>query len=173
MVSGAAMLLGTLGGGALGSIDLALPFVARSVLLALAFAMAWLVMHDTGLERRRLHLRTLPAELGLVALAGIRHGWSVRPVRWLYYLGFVQYAFLAWGFYAWQPYLLELIDRGDAIWVAGVVAAGLSLATIAGSIGATRSGWRGWWRPGSRSRRSPATRWWSCWRAPARGAPRC
>jgi MFS family permease len=35
MVSGGAMLLGTLGGGALGTVDLALPFVARSVLLAL------------------------------------------------------------------------------------------------------------------------------------------
>jgi MFS family permease len=133
MVSSGAMLLGTLGGGALGMVDLALPFVARSGLLALAFVVAWFVMHDAGFERRSLRPGTLPAELGLVARAGLRYGWSVRPVRWLYYLGSVQWAFLAWGFYAWQPYLLELLDRGDAIWVAGVVAAGLSLATIAGN----------------------------------------
>jgi MFS family permease len=133
MVSGGAMLLGTLGGGALGTVDLALPFVARSVLLALAFVVAWFVMHDEGFERRSLRLGTLPAELSLVARAGIRYGWSVRPVRWLYYLSFVQYAFFVWGFYAWQPYLLELLDRDDVIWVAGAVAAGLSLATIAGN----------------------------------------
>jgi MFS family permease len=55
-------------------------------------------------------------------------------VCWLYYPGFVQYAFFAWGFYAWQPHLLDLRDRENAIWVAGAVSAGFSLATIAGNL---------------------------------------
>ena len=37
-----------------------------------------------------------------------------------------------WGFYASQPYLLDLLES-DAIWVAGLVAAGIALSTIAGN----------------------------------------
>jgi MFS family permease len=39
---------------------------------------------------------------------------------------------LGWGFYAWQPYFLELVG-GDAVWVAGVVSALIALATVAGN----------------------------------------
>ena len=41
-------------------------------------------------------------------------------------------AFMMWGFYAWQPYFLELLDS-DAVWVSGVVSALVALATIAGN----------------------------------------
>jgi hypothetical protein len=44
----------------------------------------------------------------------------------------VQSGFMMWGFYASQPYLLELLDS-DAVWIAGFVAAGVALATIAGN----------------------------------------
>ena len=37
-----------------------------------------------------------------------------------------------WGFYASQPYLLDLLDS-DAVWIAGLVAAGVALATIVGN----------------------------------------
>ena len=43
-----------------------------------------------------------------------------------------QMGFLMWGFYASQPYLLDLLSS-DAIWVAGLVAAGIALSTIAGN----------------------------------------
>jgi MFS family permease len=46
--------------------------------------------------------------------------------------GLAQGAFLMWGFYASQPYLLELL-ASDAIWIAGLVAAGVALATMAGN----------------------------------------
>jgi MFS family permease len=46
--------------------------------------------------------------------------------------GLFQGGFLMWGFYASQPYLLELLDS-DAIWIAGLVAAGVALATIVGN----------------------------------------
>jgi MFS family permease len=42
IVSGAAMLIGTLAGGLLGQLDLALPFLARAALLVLVFAIALL-----------------------------------------------------------------------------------------------------------------------------------
>jgi MFS family permease len=37
-----------------------------------------------------------------------------------------------WAFYAAQPYLLDLLDS-DAIWVSGVVYAGVALSTICGN----------------------------------------
>ena len=46
--------------------------------------------------------------------------------------GAIQSGFLIWGFYASQPYLLELLDS-DAVWIAGFVAAGVALATIVGN----------------------------------------
>ena len=44
----------------------------------------------------------------------------------------VQMGFFAWAFYAAQPYLLELLGS-DAIWVSGLVAAGVALSTMAGN----------------------------------------
>jgi MFS family permease len=46
MVSGTAMLIGTVGGGLLGQLDLSLPFLARTGLLTLAFVVALLGMRD-------------------------------------------------------------------------------------------------------------------------------
>jgi MFS family permease len=43
-----------------------------------------------------------------------------------------QHAFMMWGFYAWQPYFLELLGR-DAVWVSGLVSALIALALIAGN----------------------------------------
>jgi hypothetical protein len=38
-----------------------------------------------------------------------------------------------WGFYAAQPYLLQLLPR-EAVWVAGIVTALMALATNAGNL---------------------------------------
>ena len=45
---------------------------------------------------------------------------------------FVQMGFFSWAFYASQPYLLDLL-QSDAVWVAGLVTAGIALSTIAGN----------------------------------------
>jgi len=44
----------------------------------------------------------------------------------------VQLGFFTWAFYASQPYLLDLLSS-DAVWVAGLVTAGIALSTIAGN----------------------------------------
>ncbi len=132
MVTGIAMLFGAVGGGFLGSIDLSLPFVVRLVMLVPVFGLAFFYMKDLGFEPRALEMRTIPGEMRRVARAGIAHGWNQRPIRWLMMMGFVRFSFLMWAFYAWQPYFLELLGR-DAVWVAGVVSALMSLAMIAGN----------------------------------------
>ena len=54
IVSGAAMLLGTLGGGLLGTFHLSIPFLARAGLLVMVFAVAYLTMHDLGFSPRAM-----------------------------------------------------------------------------------------------------------------------
>ncbi len=70
--------------------------------------------------------------MGRIARASIAFGWRVRPMRLLIAAAFIQSIFMAWGFYAWQPYFLELLGQ-DLPWVAGVIAALVALATIAGN----------------------------------------
>ncbi len=132
MVTGVAMLVGTVGGGFLGSLHLALPYFVRAVMLVAVFAVAFSSMHELGFTPRVLRLGELPREMQKVARQSIRFGWQTRPVRLLMVVSFFQWAFLTWGFYAWQPYLLGLLAR-EAVWIAGIFAALISLSMIAGN----------------------------------------
>jgi len=133
VVTGAAMLVGTVSGGLLGMLDLSLPYLARVALLLGSFGVAFVGMRDVGFTPRALHIRDLPREVGSVARASWEHGWRRRSVRLLMMVSLVQFSVGAWAFYAWQPYFLDLLGRPDAIWVAGVVAALIALASIIGN----------------------------------------
>ena len=132
IISGGAMLLGTLSGGLLGQANLSEPFLARSGLLAVLFIVAMISMHDIGFTPRKLAFSQLPEEMKRVAKESVQYGWRERPVRLLIGTSFIQNIFLAWGFYAWQPYFLKLLGK-NVTWVAGVIAALISLATIFGN----------------------------------------
>jgi MFS family permease len=132
MVSGAAMLIGTVGGGLLGQLDLRLPFLARSALLALVLVLALHGMRDLGFSARPLTLATLRREMASVARAGVRYGWNERSLRWLMLASAAQSVATIWGFYAWQPYFQQLLDT-RAVWFAGVVAAGMAASTMIGN----------------------------------------
>jgi len=132
LVTGAAMLVGTVGGGFLGDIDLAIPFLLRAALMAFLLIFAYFTMHDIGYTPRALSMGAIPAEMRSVAISSLRLGWRVRPLRLLMFANLLQAGFLYWGFYAWQPYFLELLG-GSAVWVAGVIAALVSLSTMAGN----------------------------------------
>ena len=132
MVSGGAMLMGSIGGGLLGSLDLSIPFLVRAGLLAVVYGIAFFTMRELGFTPRRLKLKEMPAEMGKVAQESITYGWKEQPVRLLIIAAFIHSIFMAWGFYAWQPYFLELLGQ-DLVWVAGVVAALIALATMVGN----------------------------------------
>lgn len=132
IIGGVAMLVGTIGGGVLGQIDLALPFILRSVLLVALLILAFFGMHDIGFQRRTVSLKTLPKEARDIASTGVRRGWNNKPLRMIMIGGAIQNGFFFWAWYAWQPYFLDLLER-DAVWVAGVVAALLSVAMIVGN----------------------------------------
>jgi MFS family permease len=128
----AATLIGTVGGGALGQIDLAIPYLARSALLAGAFVVGFGMMHDIGFTPRTLRFRGIVAEMRKVARAGMTFGWRSPSVRLLVLVSFVEAGFFFWAWYAWQPYFLDLLGR-DLVWVAGVIAALFSFAGILGN----------------------------------------
>ena len=140
IVFGAAMLIGTLGGGLLGTLDLSLPYLVRAVLLAGVFVVAWKGMHDIGYKPRTIKLRELPAEMKIIATASVRHGWQVQGIKLLMLAAMMQAFFMAWGFHSWQPYFLGLLQREDAIWIAGIIAA---LVAVSAMIGNAMVGWLG------------------------------
>ena len=133
MASGGGMLTGSLLGGLLGQINLSLPYLARAGLLAVAFVIVAIMVRDVGFTPRPLRITTFGAEARKIMQAGTRFGWRspvIRPMLWV--SGFTG-IFLFYGFYAWQPYVLDLLGR-NYIWLLGVVTAAFSLTGIVGNF---------------------------------------
>jgi MFS family permease len=133
IVSSVAMIIGTVGGGLLGQIDLSLPYLARTGLLLVAFGVGFRTMHDVGFTPRTMRMRGILGEMRTVAAAGITYGWRKPAVRLLLLESFVATGFFSWAWYAWQPYVLELYGK-DAVWLSGVIAALFGLAGILGNV---------------------------------------
>lgn len=132
IITSALMLVGTIGGGFLGNINLAYPYVVRAILLAIVFGWAYLYMHEIGYTPRALTRASIPAEMRKVARESITYGWHNRPVRLIMITTLFHGLYSIWGFYATQPYFLDLLGQPDAVWVSGVVAALVSLTGIIG-----------------------------------------
>jgi MFS family permease len=137
MVSGAAMLTGSVAGGFIAQqTSLGVPFVLRGVILAVMFAVAFSLMHDVGFTPAKA--RRPLAEMRNIASASIDHGWRVPAVKWL----MVERLFIGgvgvYVFYALQPYLLELYGDPEAYQIAGLVAAIAAGAQILGGMAAMR-----------------------------------
>lgn len=132
MVTSGLMLVGTVGGGLLGNLDLALPYVGRALLLAIVTIWAYVYMHDIGYTPRTIGLSAIPTEMRKIAREGIIYGWQKQPIRLLMLMTLIHGLYGIWGFYAAQPYFLDLLGQPDAVWVSGVVAALVALTGILG-----------------------------------------
>jgi MFS family permease len=132
IVASVAMIVGTVGGGVLGQINLSLPYLARAALVLMAFSVGFRTMHEIGFTPRTMRLEGIVGEMRKVARAGITYGWRAPPVRLLVLESFVTWGFFSWAWYAWQPYFLDLYGK-DAIWLSGVIASLFALAGIAGN----------------------------------------
>lgn len=132
MISGVAMVLGSIGGGVLGELDLSLPFLLRAGLLIAVFIFAFAAMFDLGFTPSNSNLKVLPAEMKKIMKTSITYGWQKKSIRLLIIASCINSVFMAWGYYAWQPYFLELLGQ-NLIWIAGVIAALISVATIIGN----------------------------------------
>jgi MFS family permease len=130
---GVAMLIGTTAGGLLGQIDLRVPYIVRAVLLVPLILIAWTQIQEPGWKRRKLTLATLPAEMKAVFVGGVKHGLRHPVVRPLIFAAAVANTFMMYGFYSWQRYFLDLLGK-ELVWVNGVVAALVGLASIVGNL---------------------------------------
>jgi len=134
MVSGGAMLVGTLAGGFLGQLNLSVPYLVRSGILALAFVFVLAGMREVGFTPRPLRWRSFGAETRTIFNAGIQYGWRHRVVRPMLYISALQGVFILYFFYSMAPFALDLLGRPDLVWVAGVLAALFGLAGIIGNL---------------------------------------
>lgn len=132
LISGSAMLVGTVGGGLAGQIDLAIPFIIRAVLLIVLLVMAFVGMRELGFQPRRVSLHQIPGEAWAIGRAGVTFGWGQPSLRPLMLAQAFQMGVFTWAWYAWQPYFLELLGE-DAVWVAGMVAALLAVSMMLGN----------------------------------------
>jgi MFS family permease len=135
VVTGAAMLSGSVAGGFIAQqTNLGVPFVLRGLILIVMFVVAFRLMHDVGFTPEKSG-RPL-AEMRKIASASIDYGWRVPAVKWLMVEGLFIGGVAIYGFYALQPYLLELYGDPHAYQIAGLVAAIVAGAQILGGSAA-------------------------------------
>jgi MFS family permease len=131
MVSGAAMLGGSVLGGVIAqATNLGVPFLMRVGVLAAMFFVAQRMMQDLGFtpEPSSSPLR----DMRNLFDASLEYGLKNPPVRWMMLAAPFASGVGIYTFYALQPYLLELWGNPKAYSVAGLAAAIVAGAQIAG-----------------------------------------
>lgn len=132
IANGIAMLSGTVLGGIVAqATNLGVPYILRSVALALTFVVAFALMKDIGFTpRKRASVRK---EVRNILQNSLRHGLGNPPVRWLMLTAPFTAGVSFYGFYAMQPYLLELYGS-NSYSIAGLAAAIVAGAQIVGGL---------------------------------------
>jgi MFS family permease len=135
VVTGAGMLTGSVAGGFIAQqVSLGAPFVLRGAILVVMFALAFRLMHDVGFTPEKAAGPV--TEMRKIAASSIDYGWRVPAVKWLMVESLFTGGVGIYAFYALQPYLLELYGDPEAYQIAGLVAAIVAGAQIAGGIAA-------------------------------------
>ena len=131
VVAGAAMLIGTVSGGFVAQqTSLAVPYFIRAGLLGVTLIVAWRFMHDLGFTRRPLE--HVSKEVRSLLRDSFHTGFGNPHLRWLIISSFFITGVSIYGFYAMQPYLLELYGDDSAFAIAGLAAAVFAGAQIVG-----------------------------------------
>jgi MFS family permease len=133
VVAGGAMLVGSVGGGVIAQLtDLGVPYIVRAGMLGLTLVIAWWLMHDIGFTPAR---GASPMKAVRTVLTGAMDG-GLRnpPVRWLMLAAPFTTGVGFYAFYAFQPYLLELYGDPNAYGIAGLAAAIVAGAQMAGGL---------------------------------------
>ena len=133
IVSGAAMLSGSVVGGLVAQwTNLGVPYILRALALVVTFAVAFLYRRDWGfVPKPGKH----PArEMRQLLQASVRYGLGNPPVRWMMLAAPFTFGVGIYAFYAMQPYLLELYGDEQAYSIAGLAAAIIAGAQIAGGM---------------------------------------
>jgi len=133
IVEGTAMLIGSVAGGLIAqTTNLGVPYILRAVLLVVTFTLAFMLMRDLGFKPAR-GKRPIK-EVKIILADSIRYGLRNPPVRWIMLAAPFTGGVTIYAFYAMQPYLLELYGNEKAYGVAGLAAAIVAAAQIAGGL---------------------------------------
>jgi MFS family permease len=133
IVEGLAMLGGSVAGGVIAqATNLGVPYILRTIVLAVTFFVAFALMRDIGFTPA--HGKRPLNEMKNVLHQSLEHGLGSRPVRWVMLAGFFTGGVSIYAFYAMQPYLLQLYGNPAAYSVAGLAAAIVAGAQIAGGL---------------------------------------
>jgi MFS family permease len=137
VVAGIAMFAGSVLGGVIAQMtDLGVPFVLRAGVLVVMLLFAAVAMKDLGFTPDRSQG---PVQATRSVLAqSVEHGLRKKSVRYIIFASPFASGVGIYAFYALQPYLLELYGDQGAYSIAGLAAAILSLAQIAGGVLAAR-----------------------------------
>ena len=133
VVGGGAMLVGSVLGGIVAQLtNLGAPYIIRAALLGLTVIVAWRFMRDIGFTPAR---EASPVAAVRTVLDGaVEGGLRNPPVRWVMLAAPFSVGVGFYVFYALQPYLLELYGDPNAYSIAGLAAAVLAGAQIAGGL---------------------------------------
>jgi MFS family permease len=137
IVTGVAMLSGSVVGGLIAQqTNLGVPFVLRGLILVAMFVVAFRLMHDVGFSPEKGG--RVVTEIQKIASASIEYGLRVPGVKWLMIESLFTGGVGIYGFYALQPYLLQLYGDRRAYLIAGLAAAIVAGAQILGGLAARR-----------------------------------
>jgi hypothetical protein len=132
-VGGAAMLGGSVLGGVVAQVsNLGVPYLLRAAMLGVTLVVAFRFMHDLGFTPDR---EANPvAAVRTVFRGAVDGGLRNPPVRWLMIAAPFTAGVGFYGFYALQPYLLQLYGDPSAYSIAGLAAAIVAGAQIVGGL---------------------------------------
>lgn len=135
VLTGIGMLVGSVAGGYLAQVtNLGVPFLVRTGVLLVMFAVAFALMRDLGFTP--VTGAGPVAEVRAIASDSVQYGLRVPAVRYLMLASVFTGGVGIYAFYALQPYLLELYGDPEAYGVAGLVAAIVAGAQILGGLAA-------------------------------------
>ncbi len=136
-VGGVAMLGGSVAGGVIAqATNLGVPFLFRAGMLGVTLVVAWWFMHDVGFAPQ--HDASPIKAVRNVLRGSIDGGFRNPPVRWLMLAAPFSAGVGFYAFYAMQPYLLQLYGDKTAYGIAGLAAAMVAGAQIAGGLLSSR-----------------------------------
>jgi MFS family permease len=139
MATGIAMLVGSIGGGVIAQYStLGAPFILRAVILALMFTVAFIYMKDLGFAPEKT-AKPVDAMRNILRTS-LKEGFGNPPVKWLMLAAPFGAGVGIYGFYAAQPYLLELYGDEKAYVIAGLAAALVAASQVAGGFLSSKIG---------------------------------
>ncbi len=133
IVGGVAMLSGSVIGGLIAQFtNLGVPYYVRVGLLLVTFVIAAVYMKDLGFTPEKGE--SYRKEVRQLLRLSIKFGLKNPPVRWVMLSAPFISGVSIYVFYVLQPYLLGLYGDSTAYWIAGLTAAIVAGAQIAGGL---------------------------------------